>query len=250
MLICNYQHVLLVDIARWWCDILFCKLRPRSWKRATNLSCMRAGQATLMDIPDVPERGPLFIHGWSHAAIGQSTPSAGEINTLTVSLRSFGVLPASSTITMHGLRDTLTYAPLLVLSHNETVYPSPIGPMGVWNHSAGSLSVNLTSQLPSQQTFSFSFTVRNPYLGQDGAEVSIEVAGLISKVKMLSAQKNEAALLVADFLQRDIAQVCINVLPGDVLQLWYLSTHMHQYMRFASRTRAHIHERSTHRYTR
>jgi hypothetical protein len=44
--------------------------------------------------------------------------------------------------------------------------------------------------------------VRNSKLGQDGVEASLEVAGLILRTKM------DGTLLVADFLQRDIGQVC------------------------------------------
>jgi hypothetical protein len=132
----------------------------------------------------------------------QSSPSAGELNTLTVSLQSFGTLPATSAITIRGLLDTLTNTSVISLAVNRTVLPSPLSAEGSWNQSTGSLTVNLTSHLPGQKIIVFAFTVRNSKLGQDGVEASLEVAGLILRTKM------DGTLLVADFLQRDIGQVC------------------------------------------
>ena len=147
--------------------------------------------------------------------MSQSSPSAGELNTLTISLQSFGTLPATSAITIRGLRYTLTNTSVIALAVNRTVWPSPLSAEGSWNQCTGSLTVNLTSHLPSQQIIAFSFTVRNSKLGQDGVEASLEVAGLILKTKI------EGTLLVADFLQRDIAQVCQH----------YDSTPFHQILR-------------------
>ena len=93
----------------------------------------------------------------------------------------------------------------LPLERNESV--SPLEPTGVWNQDNGTLVVLLSKQLAAQQETSFSFVIRNQVQGQDSATVSIEVHGLIAKTPADTGQGNQAALLIASFLQRDIGQL-------------------------------------------
>jgi len=163
-----------------------------------------AGESYLMTPPALIHRAPLFVYGWTHASILQRTPSAGEINTLTVSLESLGSLPAAYSVTISGLFNTRTSSTLqLPLVRNESVSPSPFAATGVWTQESGDLIVYLSSPLRSAQ---FSFDLRNPLQGRDGLDVQVHIEGLLVKRIMQSGLGNSAAMLVAGLLLRSIGQ--------------------------------------------
>ena len=85
--------------------------------------------------------------------------------------------------------------------------PSPLEATGLWDADAASLTVNLTSSMPAGRLVSFSLTLHNPMHGQDAVQAQVGAAGLIGYYDMAGGGGNEAALLVADFVRREISQV-------------------------------------------
>ena len=152
-----------------------------------------------------PEEAPLFVHGFTHASISQTTPSAGEINELFVSLESLGSLQAGAAITVHGLRHVLTSS-TSTLSIMRNASTSPFEASGVWNQSTGTLIVALSTRLTAKQESGFSFALRNAIRGQDSAQIDVEVAGLVARAPVSTGPGNLAALLIADMPMRAIAQ--------------------------------------------
>ena len=163
------------------------------------------GEAFAVKTTGEPESAPLFVHGLTEISISQTTPSAGEMNTLFLSIESLGSLPAGTYITLHGLRHVLTPSTsTLALERNAST--TPFAASGIWNQANGSLTVALSRRLNAKEEAGFSFVLRNELRGQDRADVEIEIAGLVARVPARSGAGNRAALLIADFLERSIAQ--------------------------------------------
>ena len=178
---------------------------------------------------------PLLIAGFVVKTIGQSTPAASTLNTISITLSCTASLYGSN-ITISGLvgSDTADDDHLAINSTD-----SVMGPTGQWNRTEGSLILTIESTMQADKSYIVSFTIMNPRDGQPSPSISIETSGLIlvSKSLMDSASGNSAPLLVAGFVLSTVSQstpipnasntITISIKPNVIIKSWvnYITVH-------------------------
>jgi hypothetical protein len=150
---------------------------------------------------------PLAIIGLVVASIAQNNPSAGAVNTLTVTLQTsqtmlsklFNVptLVVIQGLTSTGTRDIRTL-PLTQLSGQvHTIF----GTSGVWKQAPGALILTMLHDAPASQDIVFSFQLQNPDTPQPAPVISILTAQghVMAPKRMKMSEGLASALLIAGF---------------------------------------------------
>ena len=155
-------------------------------------------------------RAPLAVVAeLLHASIRQTTPNPGAVNMLRVSFTSRDNMLAADrvNITVAGLLGAAS--PIgtemdIELDHGRR---NLLAHVGRWDRHAGQLVVEVTGDISAGNATNFSFNVTNPFMGQDGQNITLESSGLIHlRTPVTSAAKNDAPLLVGHIREASLKQ--------------------------------------------
>jgi hypothetical protein len=179
---------------------------------------------------------PLYIVGFMTRAIAQSTPSASELNVITVSFAfnrrmlqtAVDTDPYSNpSITISGLTNSQTSSPVFLPDQQGFSFDSTWRTDGsaapTWDKASGSLVIWPKTNLARLFQYTVNFQLQNPPTGQDARNVTISLGadftfymfGAVVKVQRINGFSSQlmqnapgllAPLLVIDFLQTKIGQ--------------------------------------------
>ena len=158
-----------------------------------------------MTVTPGPEYCLIIIRFGSYS-IGQSTPSAGALNLITVTFSTSVTLATGTLVKISNLTSTTTSDGLLGISEARG-YPN-LGQNCSWNRTTGTLSCTVLSNTLPFVDYTISFMLQNPLLGQESPNVFIETSNPmpIAPLLMLYGSGNAAPLLIARFVANGIEQ--------------------------------------------
>ena len=152
----------------------------------------------------------LAVNNFVTYSITQSTPSAGDLNTIAIVLATSVSLSVGTVVKISNLTRTNTTDGLLGLEGASSV--QIFGPNCAWTQSSGTLLCTVQNSTLPFVNYAFSFTVQNPVVGQESPMVYIQTSfpSPISPVVMNYGTGNAAPLLVARFVTNGIQQSTVS----------------------------------------
>ena len=171
-------------------DASFEMTNPDERQRAITTTRVSASGIDETSTPFVIQSVPLvgsvlsssIVPAFTFTDIYESSQIAGGSNTLTITLSANTVIREGETIFLTNFKGSLTEDSdaLAIVSPDNFLAPTAI-----WRVEEGSLKLVATSSIPRYQTFSFSFTLVNPFPGQTPV-VPEAYTAIIAKTAVLS----------------------------------------------------------------
>ena len=157
---------------------------------------------------------PLQVLGFTSSSIGQSSASAGAVNTVTITFRSSGDLDAEllgrrTLIVISGLQGSQTKdSANLALARLSDSARAAFGSTAVWKQAAGALILRLVANLEGRVDVVLSVDLVNPQTPQDSPRVTIQASqGLVIRpIRVAQADGLARPLLVAGFSRALVIQ--------------------------------------------
>jgi hypothetical protein len=162
---------------------------------------------------------PLIVSDLLLRSIGQSTPIAGAINNLTVTLATRVALPPGTNVTISGLLGASPAMPgtdaaaafaslgFAIIPVRGNLTNSLVGGAGTLT-TAGTLILSVRETTAPDEVYECSFAITNPADGQRSPSVFIEATGpvAIRRIMMEKAAGPVAPLAVAGFMVKTAGQ--------------------------------------------
>jgi hypothetical protein len=169
-----------------------------------------AAQETFFLLPMTVALGPTYplaIISFDTIRIGQSNPSAGALNTITVTFSTSVLLSAGTLVKISNLTSTNTSDGVIPIK--EAGGNLNLGQSCSWKQSTGTLTCTVVSSTVAYVNLAISFILQNPLVGQDSPNVFIEAISPttpIVPIQLVSASGNAAPLLISRFITNRIEQ--------------------------------------------
>jgi hypothetical protein len=181
---------------------------------AVSLRFEAPGIETGWEVVDSPDSAasPLVVSGFGPGLViaGQSSASAAEINTLTVTLRTLVPLMPGTVIIISGLRGAslISGALLPELIRVTGNFSHAVGGEGNFTPADGRLTMKLITATDQRQAYHLSFTIINNPSGQFSPDIFIEALGsvVIARTSAQQAAGPASPLAVAGFINKTIGQ--------------------------------------------